>query len=284
LAFWGAAQFCHDRTKGFTLNSIDRSKHFEAQWETTPLDEKAEEKVAHILDQPFHFLGKGGQSYVFLSQDQKTVLKFFKKKNPVPDRWIELLHTALPKSLQLKREKHLQTRKERMSPIFSSCVLAYENLRKESGLLYLHLNPTMQKHKPLQVIDRLGITHTLDLNTATFLLQRRGELIFTRLKKLRKENDLEGAKRSIFAMMDFIVARCKAGIRDVDNGLHRNYGYLEEAPLSVDVGSFILDPSLKNPEVYYREVLRKTRKLKKWITRNYPELLPAYEAHLEELY
>lgn len=265
------------------MAAIDRLDQPVGPWDIPSPASYSEEEVAQILNQPFYFFGRGGQSYVFLSQDQATVLKLFKRKHPLPDTLVEQIHSLLPERYQPFRLKFLPTRLERLNPLVSSCQLAWTQLKKESGLLYLHFNPTPGKHPPLQLIDCLGITHTLDLDQTAFLLQQKGELIFTRLKKLRLANDFEGAKGSVATMIDYIAERCKAGIRDTDNGIQRNYGYLNAAPLSIDVGSFVFDASLKTPEACRREVLRKTRKLRTWIKENYSELLPEYDAHIEKI-
>jgi len=281
--FLGVRRFCDDRTDGFTAVMIDRNIPYDTRWDTAPLSLEEEKNVAQILDQPYYFLGRGGQSYVFISKDRKNVLKFFKKYHAIPDSWIEQLDRAIPLSLASFRAEQLQNRDERFSSIFSSCKLAYESLKKETGLIYLHLNPTQAKHKSIQIYDKCGIAHTIDLDSTSFIVQKRAHLIFSRIKRQLQQNDVEGAKRSICTMIDYIAARSKAGIRDTDNALKRNYGYIEDMPISVDVGSFVLDETLKSPKAYKKELLRKTRKLRKWIAKHHSELLPFYQEHIQAL-
>lgn len=279
----GVRRFCDDRTSGFTAAMIDRHIPQDARWNTTSLSLEEEKNLARILDQPFYFLGRGGQSYVFVSKDRKIVLKFFKKNHAVPDSWIEKLDQLIPLSLAPFRREHLQTREERFQAIFASCKLAYENLKKETGLIYLHLNPTQAKHKTIQIYDRCGIAHTVDLDSTSFIVQKKAHLIFSKIKRQLQQNDVEGAKRSICTMIDYIAARSKAGIRDTDNALKRNYGYIEDMPITVDVGSFVLDETLKSAKAYKKEVVRKTRKLRKWIEKNHSELLPFYQEHMQKI-
>lgn len=283
IGLLGLYRFCDDRTDGFTIAMIDKNILFDTQWETAPLSLPEEENISHILDQPYHFLGRGGQSYVFISKDRKTVVKFFKKHHAIPDDWIERLDRHLPSFLLCHRPFFFQKRGERFGSIFSSCRLAYENLKSQTGLLYLHLNPTPNKYKPLQIIDKCGIVHTIDLNSTSFVVQKKAHLIFSKIKQQLQQNDIEGAKRSIFLMIHYILDRSKAGIRDTDNALKRNYGYIEDIPISVDVGSFILDETLKTPKAYKKEVVRKTRKLRKWIQKHHPQLLPFYQDLLQKV-
>ncbi|MFS8562984.1 MAG: hypothetical protein LVR00_01060 [Rhabdochlamydiaceae bacterium] len=71
------------------------------------------------------------------------------------------------------------------------------------------------------------------------------------------------------------------GIRDNDNGLRRNYGYMGNRAISIDVGSFVLDDSLKDPVIAQIELERKTKQLGQWLTNEAPELLPYFNEELQ---
>lgn len=263
-------KFCSWKTGGFTVATIDTQIPYSERWETQSLPFDEEENIRQILSQPFHFLAQGGQSYAFLSHDQKTVLKLFKLNHGLPDSLVERVPW---------RFKYLETREERFRSIFRSCKLAYENLKNETGLLYLHLNPTQKKHHPLQIIDNLGIVHTIDLDSTSFLLQKKADLAVTRIRSQIAKRDIEGAKKSIHTLLCHFHTLCKKGIRDTDSDLRRNYGYVEDLPISVDVGSFIRDDSIDSK----KELFQKTRLLQRYLRKEYPDLLSYYASQIEEI-
>jgi len=277
LAFWGAAHFCASQTDGFSVAGIDMASGPAVE------DQDPQEAVVRRLSQPFHYWGKGGQSFVFLSEDGKTVLKFFKKNHPLPDPFLTFADKLLPSFLHTYRLRYFQTREERFRTIFSSCRLAYEKLRSETALLYLHLNPTPGKLAPLTLVDNLGCRHRIDIGSAAFLLQERAELFLPRFKQQIAEGDLEGAKRSLRSILEHLASQSKKGVRDTDNALKRNYGFIGDAPVSIDVGSFILDPSLQDRAMRAKELFRKTRRIRKLLKSRCPALLDDYKEMFEEI-
>jgi hypothetical protein len=58
---------------------------------------------------------------------------------------------------------------------------------------------------------------------------------------------------------------------------------LGEKAITFDTGSFIHDETLKTPRVMRKEVARKTRQLRKWLSKYYPELLPFYEEEIDKI-
>ncbi|MFS8562986.1 MAG: hypothetical protein LVR00_01070 [Rhabdochlamydiaceae bacterium] len=64
LGFILVKSFCEDKTKGFTFMAIDQNIPYDAVLNSrVTLDDRDK-----ILSQPFHFLDRGGQSYVFANQ------------------------------------------------------------------------------------------------------------------------------------------------------------------------------------------------------------------------
>jgi len=275
LGFWGASRFCDRYTQGFTVASIDSNIPNMPSF-------AVKEPETLELSGPFTYMNRGGQSYVFLSHDKKSVLKFFKKTHAIPDEWVTSLDLVLPEKLRKYRLRFLPTREERFRTIFSSCKLAYETLRNETGLLYLHLTPSTKPLPSVTILDAMGNPHTINLNTTSFVVQKRGRLFFSVLKKQVASGDFEGAKKSIRKMIEYLSIRCKKGIRDTDNALRRNYGYIGSDAASIDIGSFIFDPLLQEKKARSKELFRKTRQLRKWLKNHCTELMPYYENLLQE--
>jgi len=198
---------CHRATDGFALWKI-RSEHiFDPRWEVS--FPKEETTVQSALQQKFHYWCKGGQCYVFLSEDGQFVLKFFKFSHLKGKRW--------------KKD-------------FKSYKLAYEELRRESALLLLHLNPTVNRYGKLTLVDRLHIEHVLSLDDTLFLLQRRAELIFPSLSASMEKGDVEGAKNKISSLVQLLFCRAERGIEDNDSNVRKNFGFIDGRAVMIDVG------------------------------------------------
>src|SRR5262249_32986319 len=153
---------------------------YQQRWETPPLSTEEELQVEQILTQPFHLIGAGSECFAFLSQDGNTVIKFFKLDTFRPvylhrglllEDYSTYAGTLSPSSGILKRLSGI--REFRLNRTFSSIHLAYQELKSQTGLIYLHLNPGGHFKTPLTLYDSCGIAHQIDLNDAKFVLQKR---------------------------------------------------------------------------------------------------------------
>src|ERR1700722_7824239 len=78
VAAVGVARFPHHATKGFRLSKIQANLLTEEH----PAQVSALERefVAKLFEQKFHYIGRGLQSFVFASEDEKYVLKLFNNR------------------------------------------------------------------------------------------------------------------------------------------------------------------------------------------------------------
>src|SRR5579872_2014639 len=135
LVFFAVKWFCDLKTGEFRYYEILSSMASQTKWESAPLSSEEQK----LLDQPFTFLGKGDQSYAFLGQDQKTVLKFFRHDHLGPRKFLRTL--PLPATLDKLRQEFLAWRSRYdLTPLFDSAKLAFDELKEETGLIGLHLN------------------------------------------------------------------------------------------------------------------------------------------------
>ncbi len=119
LAFCALAPFCQKQTDGFAVGKVS----------TLLLDGRSSEMS--IPAQTFRYLGKGGQSYVFVSEDNRYILKLFRSSRlntlkfflPFRKTKIELLENDLRETLQ-------------------SYLIAGTYLKEETGLVAIHLDHT----------------------------------------------------------------------------------------------------------------------------------------------
>lgn len=258
LLFIAAERFCYWQTKGFRVHRVSAEIVHHPEWDfETPPELIAQ--VAPLVSQDYFFLGHGAQCYAFLSADKSTVLKVFKHPR-----------------FRLFSSKDL-------SSLFESLKIAYEELREETGLIYLHLNKSGHFHKKLTVWDRIGIAHEIDLDSTQFLLQKRAELAPKKLKNLRCAGSLSEAMRCVDALLAHHQLCCDKGIIDRDPVLERNFGFDGASAIEIDLGSFSKDPYVATPERGKKQLFFATLDLKQWIEKNYPELKDYVEEKIRAL-
>ena len=185
------------------------------------------------LQQEYSYLAEGDQSYVFLSQDKKYVLKFFKKRGK---RSQQILTSFLP-VFQRKQKKW----KRQLSSCYKSYELAYEKIREETALLGLHFKKTTSF--PKCVLAYEGKKEVIDLNLFSFVLQRKADDFLETFRK-----DPASAKR---AMEELLESRARRGIRDQVGGFvfNLNYGFIEGKAVLFDLGRICYDEAVfQNPE------------------------------------
>ncbi|HEY5259831.1 MAG TPA: hypothetical protein VIJ46_04215, partial [Rhabdochlamydiaceae bacterium] len=161
---------------------------------------------------------------------------------------------------------------ERVSSLFESLKIAYEELRTETGLIYMHLNKTDIFHKKVKVWDRIGVARTLDLDTTQFLLQHKAQLAPEKLLQLRREGNLDEAKHCVDVLLSHHKLCCAKGIVDRDPVLERNFGFVGDKAIEVDLGSYIKDPFTATTAGMKKQLFFATLDFKQWMEKNYPEL------------
>lgn len=296
--FIGIANFCHVQTEGFWLQKILRKMPDAPRYAAPPLSNEEEAQVRTILSQPFHYLGMGSQCFCFVSEDEKYVIKFFKldhvrywylKKAVTKQNWAQYAHLfpdswlralPLPSSLHHLRDQLIGFRNFRVDSTLMSCKISFDDLKEETGTLYLHFNHTDHLKQSLTLIDKLGIAHTIDLDTTRFLLQKKGELVYPHLTKMMQKGKEEQAKQAIQSLLRLIVSRSQKGIANTDALVVQNFGFINGQAVEIDTGSFIKDERQKQPHIYKRDLLYVSLPLRNWLEKHYPTLVSEYDQEL----
>lgn len=290
-------QFCDKRTEGFWLQKLfTEDLPSRSEWNTSSLAPEEQTRLHAALDQPYYFLGMGSECFTFLSQDKKTVIKFFKldqmrfvyfkrawskeDHSSLADSSHWLAQLPLPGFLDAYRKRVAGIRMYRIQSTFNSCKIAWDHLRKETGLVYLHLNPTSDLHKQLVVYDKIGIRHVIDLDSTRFVLQETAELVGKKIRTLQNAGNEQGSQKSIDSLLTLIVERCKKGIADRDPIIKQNFGFIEGRAIEIDTGSFSLNQQMKHPFNYRRELYFETRELQEWLEVHYPSLALYLDAQI----
>lgn len=249
-------RFCHNQTDGFALRKIISELSFHEEWETPSLNQ--EDPIRQILSQPFFYLGKGAQAYVFVSRDGRYVLKFFRHDHMRTEPW----HFLLTKE---HRSERLMIARDKLIKDFTSYKIAFDNLREETGLVFLHLNKTNNLNITIPIYDKIGIQHFISLDSMEFILQKKVQPFFPSLQQWIAENNIPLAKQALTELISVLKGRFLKAIYDKDPDLNTNFGFLDGHPIQLDVGRFKQDSFYCNHEVYKREIQRITDNLKQWL-------------------
>lgn len=270
FVFFALFQFCSKATDGFSLHKIQSSHEPQIDWSTPPL------QVSPFLNQSFHYLGHGAQTFAFRSEDDQYVIKFYRhhrSKHPL----MRFSH-ILPREWRKNLKKTVLKRREKRGKDFKSYVMASRLLKEETGLIYVHLNPTTHLKGKLTLYDKVGIKHSIDPNLYSFILQKRATPFYPTLQKWIESGDVDQAKQELSKLLFLISNRCKRGLSDKDPDLTTNFGFTEIGPIQFDIGRYKKDPSKTSPAEIKIELLRITDRLCQWLEQKDPSL----SAHIKE--
>ncbi len=282
LAGAGIARLYWNLNDGFFISHITSDEPYQGEWEIRPLTDLEQHELEAALDQPYTYLAKGHQAYVFESQDQRYVIKFLKfQKLRLPAL---LTKTSLPfPPLEHYRQTKLQERRKRLEEIFNSWKIAFEELKNETGLVYVHLNQSHHLNKKLIITDKIGVGHVIDLDEVVFLVQKKGDVIADVITNYMAQHNMISAEKVLDDLIDFYIAENKRGFAEDDRHIARNAGLLNGKVIHIDIGRFIKDDSYAKPSVYQEAMIYKSEYFRKWLNKHYPELLPYFEMKLNHL-
>ncbi len=256
-------------TDDFRMGNISYDMPYEKEWEVAALSSSEEQKLETILNQPYTYMSKGSQTYVFLSADGRYVLKFFKFKHLRPALFVEWLPPFGP--FKEYQEKQRSRKKRKLFGIYSSYKLAYEVNKEDSGLVFVQLNHFGNKSRQVTLFDKLGIKHEVNLEHIPFVLQKRGKVFRDVLDELLQKGDVETAEKRIGQVFDMYVREYRKGIFDHDRGIMYNLGFVDDVPLHLDVGKLMVNEAISEPDVAKQDLASMGTKIKEWVQRYYPK-------------
>lgn len=253
-----ATFFSQKVTDGFTVGKLGE----------VFLDESPVKFDESFLTQEYHYWGKGGQSYVFLSEDGQYILKFF--------RGSKLKNLSLPPRTAQRLRKYLD-QQAKMRQTLQSYAIAHRLLKEESGIVAVHLSPTDSLTSELTLVDRSMIRHRLNANRYPFVIQKRADLVKQTISQLMDRGEIASAKIALKSLFSLIEKQRELGIADNDPNLVKNFGFIGSKPIQIDGGSFSLGVSLSNDRLSHSK-----EDLQNWINRYYPELSEDFKKVYED--
>lgn len=269
VAIFGLFRLYYHLTDDFRLSNISYKVPFEVPWSATPLTPEERGVLSIIFAQPFNYLGKGAQSYAFVSKDGQYVLKFFKFKHLKPSAFVNALPDYFP--FQVYKQSCISRKARKLVGVFNGYALAFNENKDASQLLYLHLVPTTDLQLEVTVKDKLGISRNIALDDVVFLVQKKGETLRSRLSKLLDRGDVAGAKEAIDKIIAMYMDEYSRGLYDHDHGVMHNAGFINDKPFHLDVGKLNKDERMLQEAVYKEDLAKITFKIDEWLSRNYPQ-------------
>jgi hypothetical protein len=262
--------FCKKQTDGFAVSKIISTLPLDHSFAPAPLANEEMKLFQKIFSEPFYYLGKGAQCFAFSSCDDQYVIKFFRFDHLEPG----ILYTKgpLPSFLQEKKKNKIDRSKKKINQTFLSYQFAYDHIKQETGLVYLHLQPTDNLNTNITFFDKIGVKHSLSLDNIPFLIQKKAEPFYPTIKHMIASGQQENVKDLISKLIRYLKDRSCHGMYDKDPAIIRNFGILHGNILQIDVGRFLYDPSRRQSQVYIDDIKRATDRFNIWLLSVDPDL------------
>jgi hypothetical protein len=240
-----------------------------------------ESSVSQILDQPFHFLSRGLQSFVFLSEDGQYVLKVFNNCYQRRNALYGAAKWLIPwRPLWAMQEQHKALSK--LSSAFASYHIAAHSMQEQTALLYVHAAPTTTLPSTLTLVDPLNIAHHINPNRTGFLIQKKVSLAYPALQKFLDQGDLESAKNALHSLVQLFIWKHRHHIADSDPLIRTNYGFFGTQAIQLDVGPLSVERVPSSDAAFHQELIRITTSLKHFLEPRSPELTAALDQQLQQ--
>lgn len=218
--------------------------------------------VRDILEQEFTYLGRGRQTYAFLSGDGEWVLKVPRTDLFRPPFYLRASPWAEEQKRACEREKL-----GRWSRLVESWSIAGGRLRELCAVAYAHVGRSGER-LTIRLRDALGRRWNWEAERQVWALQKRVELLFPSCDLAYRQGDWESAERMIAAYVDLVKERGERGVANKDRMLWGNYGWDGARALQIDIGTLYDDPVSARGEGIRREL----EALKAWIGQCAPGL------------
>ena len=220
----------------------------------------------------FTYLARGKQAFVFVSEDQKYVLKLFDRTHlQVP--WFAKMFGLF------KNRKRRGAQRQQIFP--ESYRLAFDSVREETGLLCVHMGRSSTLWPTIELIDKASRHFHVNLNEVAFVVQKKGE--GTLLDKLFEvKNDVPVLKQCLEQYLSLHAKRMHHHIADYDRDIRHNYAWGESGLMYIDPARFFFEPLLHEPARLKHEWWGCTYRLRKWLVKNAPEVLEWYDEKVNQ--
>lgn len=241
-----------------------RLGHITLDYSNRPEWEVAKGNTDFLSSQPFHYLAKGAQTYVFKSADGRYVIKFFKFKHVKPAWW--------------DSDKQAKRKARKIERLFRGYLLAYNKNRDLSGLVYVQLNRGNDLGI-VQVTDKLGFKHSINLKDFPFVVQKTGESLAEVLKKDQTHDQFNSM---IGGVIDLYKQEYEKGLYDKDHRVMDNVGYAERKAIHLDIGMLVEDEKIRDREMQFRDLEKVLYAIRRWVQKKQPAHLSSSTIFIQD--
>ncbi len=236
-------------------------------------------EVRNALNQSYHYLGRGHQCYAFESADGQYVLKLPRYDRYTIPFWLRASRFPF---LENVREALQEDKEKRLQFTLNSFHIAFDELKKETALLYLHLDRTESFRLSTEVVDRIGRSYRLNLDRTAFILQRKKPLMMPAFKLALASGNRVEAKEILEAFLEVIAVRARKGIFNKDPSFLRNFGYDGEG-VQIDIGSFYRKKDVDLMTAFGPSFLQTIGHVQDWLTTVDPEIASWFKQRTEAM-
>ena len=281
IGFVCLERLCHKATDGFARNKIICPAEYRLeQGEDHPSIES--QAAYHILtSQPFRYLSSGAQSYTFLSDDNNYVVKFFKFQHMRIPPWMKYI--PLPKEVDAYRNLKIEKKQQITRDVFNSFSIAFHKLRKETGLVYLHLGKTGFMNGTLRCYDKIGVCHELDLDEMYYVVQHRADLAYSQINYWMQYGRVSEARAGIRSLVELSLNRCLKGIYDKDPDFSTNFGFVGDQAIQIDIGRFSENKGQSDPTVFKHALIHITHTFREWLKEHHDVLVEVLDEEIDRI-
>ncbi len=259
------SDFCHDKTKGFQMSKMAFIAPYEegAFFSQNSFEEK--ELLHQALNQPFYYLKKGRFCFVFISEDGNYVIKFLQRSPIEPPFWANwrVVRWMFPATC----DKVMAKKKKQRELNFKSYELASTHFKKQSGIVYLHLQPSLPLEQQVVLYDNIKVRYKINADDFCFILQKKASpfcFYFTDLISLAPKKAYDLLSQFAFILKD----RADKGIMDGDLSPRYNLGILDGKVMPFDLDSLRDIGIFCNKQEH---MLQDAKKMFAWLNSTYPE-------------
>lgn len=267
-------------TGGFSISSISYDWKSPKEWRPHHPSKESTDTAKKILSQPFRYLSRGNQTYAFVSDDGEYVLKFFRFAHLKPSPWLE----ALPNLsfINSYRHKKRKSQESRLHRIFYGHWLAETKNCENCGLIYVHLDKTTLFDSTVTVLDRIGVTRQIDLDTTIFVLQKKATVAREEFHELLSHNNIAAVKERINQIIALYLSEHHKGIFDRDHNVIDNVAFTEKKAIRIDVGKLNFDDTFKQGTLSHQDIDEKVAKrLRNWTKKYHPRHYQEINSYLD---
>lgn len=255
------------------LKSIEIA--FEDKWE---FPDPVDDHIKAVLNQPFNYLNRGNQSYVFESQDGKYVLKLFRQSRPRFD----IIFKA--KSWIQQQLNHFRTHKKKpkkelikkLIKTFNATQIAYAQAKEFTQVVFFHINLTENRFPKVKLRDRLHAI-TIPLDRYRFVVQKKVTPFKNAFQQAKAHP--EEVEQMIDSFLTLLFERSEKGIYNSDPNLAPNFGFLNGKAVEIDFCNY---KEVADSKKRRKEIDGLIGRLEDWLTKNNPEYIPLLVRKINE--